>query len=1342
MPDQNPLELTAASFTAQLLTIKIKNISGVSLEKNLGIEFYAPTYLVDGRIKQAAIDAATSSEPQGAKTLAGIVSCPQGWSVWAKAEPIPSVLVIALFNDVDQGTGKDLPAPTKLAPGAEFSVQIPLDPRAGRDHIKFTYSYQHGSVEEGGRRVDGELELKSTDPDWAPDVTLTTNQASPTAITPGTLARIIWRIKDGVSATLRGPLQGGNSELTLSPDPRADFKISEGFIEVRVGGSMTYLLQAEVQRPGKPNIQVVRMLSLDTLSRKYTYLSARPTKVLPHGLIEIDWAAWGVEQVMLSVGNQASRVVRLTQQTLGRSYEGSGVMRVTAGGNTASEVCRIDAPSGDQGSQTVSVISWVHMDKSDFTGQPLGAAVIAPRLMVLTTDGLFVADVGEADPISALTKLMFRKIDTPDPARWHALSAVGGRFVALRRTGQNDLEIAPFRADGSADEIPPLNLPADLRPLVARSETVFELVGFGDRAYVIVEATLTGGTIRRAFSVGFNAATKRAEHRPEQLLESVPVSKLVTFDNALYALRRDSGLMLRCRFSSSGAIESLTHAAAAVTSRDGVRESMIREGLFVPVGRVLAVLNPSAVPTLAELEPFGLRNTLSYLVRSAPPLGPNDTPQDLVHNPQKNYWGRCGHGLNIQTGAVAAFRGGSSPRLWVIQPDRETYTLAVGAESLFSHDYVWELPTKTLPPYFNRKRQLTITNSSGMQLRRVTDTYRNQGLTDFSANSPAQLTVPPPDTFDVGATRTFEFNCNEADLTSAQLRFMVEKAQGVRHDYLVEVTFSGPNLTTATSVFKRLALDAQGTLSIADIPGTAAQHSNTNPVVLSPPQRLTQGVKLRAQNFTTYQLWRRTPGGTDEQATGWPADDITITYNTPAFFIFAHGAGELHVNVDLSLPLGLEISSGREPQSKVIRINTDASTGLHPVPLANRAETSYDCKITYLRKRELDAVYVGDGVAAERGEAIYLPVALPGNQSQAQVLKVDPLELNTSASGTFTSTGMYSTPNSVALSNEYVLAMFGDTDIHVLDYSLQVQGKADFGHSFTLATQIKCHYEAILYLLGMKQDKKNPNINYHYLLGMKFINKNTAGGAQRIVYGDVSETLLDGVPGFGQTRLPLYPAWVSPSNPSPMAVSPPPAPPQRGRQLAVCIDGGMFVVGSDQQPRALKLDGTGREEDIMFGRDARTIYCLHSQTGSRALRLSRIDNQTTPTVKQTLNLPVGEEPSDLTSGPRSIPGVPYKNHRSISMVRTPDERYLFVSHGRTIFRIDAAAMTVRETYTTELPCRVFHVWQGLPTTNVHPRFGGPRPCILLYAIGARYIGDGKTRARDFKTQLYKFGIRE
>jgi len=87
----------------------------------------------------------------------------------------------------------------------------------------------------------------------------------------------------------------------------------------------------------------------------------------------------------------------------------------------------------------------------------------------------------------------------------------------------------------------------------------------------------------------------------------------------------------------------------------------------------------------------------------------------------------------------------------------------------------------------------------------------------------------------------------------------------------------------------------------------------------------------------------------------------------------------------------------------------------------------------------------------------------------------------------------------------------------------------------------------------------------------------------------------------------------------------------------------------------------------------------------------------------------------------------------------PDEKYLFVSHGKSIFRIDAATMTLRDTYTMELPCRVFHAWTGKPDTGRHPVYGAPDSCILVYAIGSSYKGDGKWES-EFKTQIYKIGI--
>jgi hypothetical protein len=66
-------------------------------------------------------------------------------------------------------------------------------------------------------------------------------------------------------------------------------------------------------------------------------------------------------------------------------------------------------------------------------------------------------------------------------------------------------------------------------------------------------------------------------------------------------------------------------------------------------------------------------------------------------------------------------------------------------------------------------------------------------------------------------------------------------------------------------------------------------------------------------------------------------------------------------------------------------------------------------------------------------------------------------------------------------------------------------------------------------------------------------------------------------------------------------------------------------------------------------------------------------------------------------------------------------------------------MTLRDTYTMELPCRVFHVWTGKPESGRHPIYGSPDSCILVYAIGAGYHGDGKWEGQ-FKTQMYKLGI--
>jgi hypothetical protein len=236
---------------------------------------------------------------------------------------------------------------------------------------------------------------------------------------------------------------------------------------------------------------------------------------------------------------------------------------------------------------------------------------------------------------------------------------------------------------------------------------------------------------------------------------------------------------------------------------------------------------------------------------------------------------------------------------------------------------------------------------------------------------------------------------------------------------------------------------------------------------------------------------------------------------------------------------------------------------------------------------------------------------------------------------------------------------------------------------------------------------------------------------------------LDAVKGFrDQNKMAGFPAWVSSKTVSPMALSTSNVSPggERVREVAVCIDGGLFVVGSsDKTIRVLALEVAGREEEIVFGRDGKSIYCLHSQGENQGLRVSRVDNQT---WKQThgLSLPRGEGVADLTTDTRQRqPGTPYKNHRAISMVLSRDEKLLFVSHGRSIFEIDVARMELHETFKMELPCRVFHVWWGKPTEGSHAFYGTPSSCTVLYAIGARYTGNG-FEAKEFKTELYKLAI--
>lgn len=907
------LEFTVESFTNKELAIKVKNTSGASLDKTLTIEIYPAMYLVSAAVNDAAIKAASNEQPPGAMRLDGIVAGPQGWSIWARRESSDSSLVIVLINDRNQQTGEQLSDPIKFPAGAEALIRIPLNPEARQDNIDLAYSYTHDDPED---RVDGKLQLKSTQEQDLPVVTLTSDAKTPTMVTPGDLVQIKWKIPNGVSAILRGPLPGDNSELALSADPNADFKIAEGSLSVRVVGLMNYVLQAEVKREGKPNVQIVKMLTLDTANKKHLYIGPRQGKVLPFGLIEMDWAAWGVPQVIITAGD-TTRVIKLTQQTFGGSFEGSGVMRVSAG-KTGPETLLIEHKPESR-SKTVVVTSWQQMTKPDIAGEPLGLAVSAPKLALLTTQGLYIADVGKIDASTALKKLMFVKKPGVTATQWFALTGLGNRFFCLKRNDP-DIDLAPFTIDGTPEAIPPLALPRDLSRILMLPRAAIDFVGFGDRIYVVADVPRQGDYGgRRAYSVGFDWKNNKAAFRPEPLLDNLAGYRLVTFDDALYALNRETGQMFRFELTRTGTLGSPLQAASAVRKEKGQEKSMVRDGVLVPVGRVLLVMSPTAVPTLDSLEEYDLHNVLNY---ESVGSSDSDIPQDLVYNPQKNYWARCGHDLDVKPNAVAAFRDGDSPRLWVIQPDGETHTLAVGSESLFVRDYVLDFPTKPLSPYLNKKRKFTIKSFGAVGP--LEEKYRKY-LTDVTTNGPrdvSALPARPAVQFDV------EIGYHQANPDFVKLMLQLARRPQQRQDvdYLLEVRFLNEDLSTAVSSVNRVSI-VEGRFSYDPVSGGAIEHSTNSLIEVTRPARFDEHLRFVIVNAS--EQFRLKP---DKMLPGGPTYIIEeaffpINHDTPDFSLRADGRiqteGVIGVNLNFAMGHGIEASSGKQPQRELVRLNID-----------------------------------------------------------------------------------------------------------------------------------------------------------------------------------------------------------------------------------------------------------------------------------------------------------------------------------------------------------------------------------------------------------------------------------
>jgi hypothetical protein len=1319
MADIATLSLTIAGVTSAKLDVLVKNSGAESLNKALVIELKIPLYLVSkevsdavDRARQRNLNERTTASKE---SLANVATAAAGWSVWAATERTESLAVIRLVNDLSQ-TGAKV-TPVAFAAGAQFNLHVPLLPQDKPVHVEIPYSHRYPNEGRSGKQTDGKLDMTSSGSTTTPVVKFKVDHTSPNQIKPGSKVRIEWEIENGVGATLYGPLPAGNSQMSLSSEESATHKIRKGALEIFAVGSATYILQAVVRggTSQAPNEMVVRTLHLGIQSPDdYSYLAARPKKVMPHGVLEVDWAVWGIEKVWLVVGNDYEIELKLTEQGVDETYQGSGVWRVVApeaeGTVTALMQTQVNNRRKDEKTDTFIVAAWRHKDIA-VSGNPVGLAVAAPKMALLTTDALWLAEVGVTDGTS--TDLDFRRVSSGNAKARLAIAAFDTGFVVLEQTTNDGLQLVRYSQTGQRDALT-VDLPDTVKPLARMSSKIVDLAVREERVYVGIEGFGPDG-YRRAFSVTFKP---QAQLQREPLLEGLRGYRLVVFDGALFALSQGSGHMFRFRQDSKGKLEQPAEAARA--ARDG--RSMIFRGLLVPLGRVLVVLNPTSIPQIDSLDVTGL---LKYIFIKRPT---ETMTQDLVYNPQQDHWMPCGRGLQIAQAAVAAYRPTGSRRLWVVESNQKAHTLAGAVEHLFSPEFFEDFPSKDLPPYFG-KRKYTIKNDSGLYFGPMNEVYRKAGLDDFTAWGPAEPLEVPGD-FNWHKTETFEFRCNEAEPAPITVRYLVYLPESVGQDYMLEIEFNGPGHSIITSVLKRLKIDEQGQVSVAEIPGTSVHHTPGTTIVIPPPKLLLEGVKLALNSLSGYLFALRRPLEpiTSRNSNEYrPDKPMAITYKTPKFSLFVTGAGELDVDVDFALPHGIEVSPRSAKQTKLIRINPEKAGVLHVESVSLKEPDLYECAIRYLSTKNLEGIFIGDGVSAADNNSFYLATIPPDNLSTVNTRQltvpafVEMGGVSVAAKDVFS---IFSVPNSIGLVGDRLVGSFGLNTIFLRDLTLQEKQRFTLtGPTAIVAMAVHAKGTAIG-LLTMKEERVGQNTKYSYSYSRKRISQD------KLV--DVAEYSLDSVQGISTAnRVPNAPAWVSSASVPLMSVSP------DGEFVVIGVDGGLIVLDVLREFRAyvLPIAGTGRAEAVLYGNFGE-LFCAHSQANNQGLIVSYIIKDLKR--QKSLTLPGAVTNMITDTRPLKIPAVQYKSHRAVSIADVLIGSFC-VSHGRTIYSINKNDLSVGSSATVDLPCRLIQVKNDRAPHGQHPLFEWAKPCNIALAIGSAYTGDG-SNAGGFKTQLYRLGF--
>ena len=1354
------LKFTAATVTSTRLEVDVKNESGAPLTESLLITMKFMTGLVDTRLRDAVKQAKPGSQPPNMKNVGDLVSVGGGLSVWVFNDLNEDVVTLRIVNSL-KPDGQKLDKPVKIDTSAAFKLGIPLSESGSRARVTIPCIYKYFGQD--GPPIPDSFEFTPADREqWQPKVSLTVDRPNPTMLEPGEKVRISWSIADGVSATLRGPLQAGHSELTLKKE-RSAYMIENGWLEIYAVGQATYILDAEVRRGPGPKVQVVRTLLLDTKSvDKYASLRVRPNRTLPNGQVEIDWAVWGVKTATLRIGKRSSFKLTLTEQDASLNYQGSGIWREKAANTEESVSLVIDDFEPKYGK--IEVAEWQKTEKPIYRGEPVGMAVAGPHMALLTAEGIWVTEVGLNDRGSSDPH--FEKKASIDASKSPiAISAFDAGFVVLLRT-KDRLQLARYGSDGKLNGTP-LDL-EDRLSLLHRAgafshSVIFDLAAIGERVYVVMELRMFGGSFRTAYSVRFSP---REHVQSESLLERLYDYRLLSFGGALFALHRASGQMVRFDIPDEGEIEA-EHVRKAASAVNG-NQSLVRTGLLSSTGGVLVVMAPEEQRMLKSAPLFSMINVATFALEN-PGLKreTKEVSTDLIYNPQKDHWSACGRGLKVKSGGVAAFRGGESERMWLLQPDGEMHTLMEASGKLFAPDYVDNFPLKSLPPILNAKLSLRITNESKLHMGSADDVQLLSGI--GSVSSAALVEVEPPShtfTLPFRNTQIFEINYHKNDPPPVSLRFLVERSNKPQSPlYFLEVTLSGDNLSSISSVFKRLMIDGANKVSIDEVVDTRAQYplhrplddrtlrqwrrqnpgkpNPEGPIVVQPPKRLAEQAKLVICNASPYQALK-----SDSRSPFNGFIETTIDYLTPSFSISAypgpnyHKFGEFRFDINFALPHGVEVCSRNLTQQHLLRIDSDNARGLAiesatilkpgDPPLTVQYQEGektftavnvpiYICRIIYREHADIDGIYIGKGHGAflggERSYSVYLPVARPENVSQAQVLKVNPDTLAITRSEPFPGGGVFALPNKISRSNQNMFAMFAGANLQIMGESLKSKSRKNLG-DYTAVLDMATSSQDDIYLLAMKKEQSNP-VKYHYVLA---VGHAEAGQPPWEISLDAVRGLRD------QNRIPGAPTWVSPSTISPIAVSP--LNEASGRRVAVCIEGGMMLIATrSEKIEVVSFESAGREEDVVFDDRGEWLYCLHSQSNNQGLALSRV-RLSSLKEKQTVllpsNEPLGALLSETPTGGNT--GVPPRQIRAASLLFSQSPDSLFVSQGRTIMRVDPESLAVRRTLAVDLPCQVVLATRGSDYSG-----------WLLYAVGAAYKGDGKS-AGEFQTRLYKLAL--